>query len=257
MIESYATRLREAATSGTACAPLSGELAADDEATGYAIQEVNTQHALKAGRLLSGRKIGLTSASVQRQLGVDQPDYGMLFTDMAFADGATIPRGRLIQPRIEGEIAFVLARPLESPDLSLADVAAAVDHAVAAFEVVDSRIQDWRIKFVDTVADNASAGAYVLGQTQVKLDGFDPANCMMELKRNGELVSSGTGRDCMGNPLLAALWVVRKMVEVRRPLRAGDVILSGALGPMVAAHPGDRFTLRIAGLGEVSTAFAE
>ena len=255
-IAGMAARLREAEATRVPCDPLSQALRHDDEVAGYAVQEVNTRHALGAGRRLVGRKIGLTAVAVQRQMGVSQPDYGMLFEDMGYSEEEAIPPGRLIQPRIEGEIAFVLGRALDRPDLELHDVRAAVDHAVAAFEIVDSRIRDWRIKLVDTVADNASAGAYVLGRTAVTLDGFDTVGCTMELRRGGQVVSSGAGRDCMGDPLLAALWLARKMVEVGRPLGAGDIVLSGALGPMVPAATGDRFTLTIEGLGTVTTEFA-
>jgi 2-keto-4-pentenoate hydratase len=205
---------------------------------------------------LSGRKIGLTSAAVQKQMGVDQPDFGMLFADMAVADGEEIAPSRLYQPRVEGEIAFFLGRDLTGEAITLAEVMAAIDYAVAAIEVVGSRIADWNIGILDTIADNASSGLYVLGATPVRLGAFDARLCGMVIEQRGEPVSVGAGAACLGHPLSAVLWLARKMVAVGRPLRAGDLVLSGALGPMVAARPGEVYELRISGLGSVRAAFA-
>lgn len=248
-------RLRTAAETRKACPPLNQEFAADDVATGYAIQNINTAHWLATGRKLAGRKIGLTSQAVQRQLGVDQPDFGMLYADMAYGDGEPVSMSRLIQPKIEGEIAFVLGRDLDREGLTMADILSAVDYAVAALEIVDSRIADWKIKFVDTVADNASSGLYTLGAMPRRLDAFDPYACGMVLEHKGEPVSTGAGAACLGNPLTATLWLAKKMVEVGRPLKAGDTILSGALGPMVTVSPGGVYELKISGLGSVRAVF--
>lgn len=238
----------------TAIAPLRDQFELDmDDA--YRIQNVNTKRWLEAGRVLSGRKIGLTSKAIQTQLGVDQPDYGMLFADMAYADGETISMSRLLYPRIEGEIAFYLGKDLDQPGITLAEVLSAVEYAVAAIEVADSRIADWKIGITDTIADNASAGLYVLGSHPVKLDGFDHLNCGMVLEHRGETVSNGMGSACLGNPLTACLWLARKMVEVGRPLKAGDLIMSGALGPMVQVQANESYELRIEGLGSVRVAF--
>lgn len=257
MIERAAETIRQAIDSGTPCAPLHESLSADDVAAGYAIQDVNTNHWLAAGRRLSGRKIGLTSRAVQNQLGVDQPDYGMLFADMAYSDAEEVPLARLLQPKVEGEIAFVLGRDLDREGLTPADVLRAIDFAVAAIEIVDSRVANWKIKILDTIADNASSGLYVLGSMPRKLDAFDPWTCGMVLEHKGEPVSTGTGAACLGNPLTACLWLARKMVEVGRPLKAGDTILSGALGPMVPVTPGGVYELRISGLGSVRAVFSQ
>lgn len=222
----------------------------------YAIQNLNTERWLKAGRVLSGRKIGVTSKAVQTQLGVHQPDYGMLYVDMAYGDGEEIPLSRLIQPKIEGEIAFYLKRDLSGEKLTLAQVMAAVDYAVAAFEIVDSRIADWKFSIIETIADNASSGLYVLGSTPVKLDAFDHRLCGMVLEHRGQPVSTGLGMACLGNPLVACLWLAKKMVAVGRPLQAGDLVLSGALGPMVTVRPGESYTLSIGGLGTLTTHFS-
>lgn len=249
-----AEMLRQAAENGTACSPLHDFLPSDDIAAGYAIQDLNTRHFLSRGRRLVGRKIGLTSRAVQQQLGVEQPDFGMLYADMAYGDDEPIPADRLIQPKIEGEIAFVLGRDLTDDALTYADLLLGIEYAVAAIEVVDSRIAQWNIRLLDTVADNASSGVYVLGSTPRRLQDIDLHTCSMEITCAGETISTGQGSACLGNPLNAALWLARKMVEVGYPLRAGDTILSGALGPMVTAKPDSRYELTISGLGSVRAA---
>jgi len=221
----------------------------------YAVQELNTLAALAAGRRLSGRKIGLTSLSVQQQLGVDQPDFGMLFADMECRDGDAIDSQRLIQPKAEGEIAFVLGRDLPHADTTLGELLRAVDHVLPALEIVDSAITDWKITLVDTVADNASSGLYVLGKTPMSLSGLDLALEGMLLEKNGTQAAIGLGAACMGNPLDACLWLARTMAQAGRPLQAGDVLLSGALGPMVPVLAGDSLRLRLTQLGEVSCHF--
>ena len=249
-----AERLRLAAELGAPCAPVSDLISTPEEA--YAAQEINTEHRLALGARLVGRKIGLTSAAVQRQLGVDQPDYGMLFADMAVDEGSEVPLGRLLQPKAEAEIAFVLGRDLPHPDTTAVEVMRAIDHAVVAIEIVDSRVAGWDIGFVDTVADNASSGLFVVGSRPVSLDAFDPVMCGMVMERRGEPVSVGAGKACLGSPVSAAAWLARTMAAVGRPLHAGDIVLSGALGPMVAVAPGDVIEARVSGLGTVTASFA-
>ena len=222
----------------------------------YAIQEENTKHWIKSGRHLCGRKIGVTSHAVQSQLGVDQPDFGMLFSDMAFADSEEIPINNLLQPRIEGEIAFYLKRDLDQENVTLAEVVTAIDYAVAAIEVVDSRIADWDIQITDTIADNASSGLYVLGSRPVKLDAFDHLNCGMVIEHRGQPVCTGVGSACLGNPLNACLWLAKKMLLVGRPLKAGDLILSGALGPLTPVSMNESYEVKINGLGSVRANFS-
>jgi 2-keto-4-pentenoate hydratase len=255
LIESIASRLRGAAESGNPIPPVREELAVGGVQAAYAVQNVNTQHAIKRGRRLVGRKIGLTSKSVQSQLGVDSPDFGMLFADMAFNDTDEVPLAKVMQPKAEAEVAFVLEKDLTQPQVTLADVISAVAYALPAIEIVGSRIAKWDIKLLDTVADNASAGLFVLGATPRKLDGLDLRLCGMVMESRGEAVSVGAGAACLGHPLNAALWLARTMAEVGRPLRAGDVIMSGALGPMVGVNPGDVIDARVNGLGSVRTAF--
>ncbi len=250
-----ADRLLQAYAS-TPCAPVRDLIALTDVAGAYAVQEINTQRWLHLGRRLVGRKIGLTSIAVQKQLGVDQPDFGMLFADMAVCDGEPVPVNAVLQAKAEAEIAFVLDRDLTVEQATMADVIRAIGYALAGIEIVGSRVANWDIRLVDTVADNASSGLFVLGNTPHLLDGLDLRDCAMQMTRGDEPVSSGVGHACLGHPLNATLWLARKMVEVGRPLRAGDIILSGALGPMVAAKPGDVFEAKIAGLGSVRAAFA-
>ncbi|PWR18090.1 2-keto-4-pentenoate hydratase [Zavarzinia compransoris] len=247
--------MRTAVATGTPIAPLRDRVQTPDAATAYAIQEANTKHWLGEGRRLVGRKIGATSKAVQGMLGLDQPDYGMLFADMAFGDGETIPVSRVSQPKVEGEIAFFLKDDLDGDRLTLADVLHSIDYAVAAIEIVGSRIADWNIKIVDTVADNASSGLYVLGSQPQPLTAFDPILCGMVLSIRGEPASTGAGVACLGNPLVATLWLAKKMVEVGRPLKKGDTILSGALGPLTPVKGGDVVELRINGLGSVRCRF--
>ena len=251
-----ADKLMEAYRLRRPCAPVRDILPAGDIATAYAAQEINTQRRLAAGRRLIGRKIGLTSLAVQKQLGVDQPDYGMLFDDMAVPDGFEIAPGTLIQPKVEAEVAVVLGRDLSDERLTIADVLRAIDFALPAIEIVDSRIADWKIGILDTIADNASSGLYVLGASPKKLDGLDLRQCGMVMERAGEPVSVGAGAACLGHPLSAVLWLAKIMAKAGRPLQAGDTVLSGALGPMVTVAGGEVFEARISGLGSVHAAFA-
>jgi 2-keto-4-pentenoate hydratase len=255
LIDEVASALIDAARTRTPRAPVKDLLPPGDVAAAYRVQARVTERAIAAGRRIVGRKIGLTSVAVQKQLGVDQPDFGMLFDDMAFADGEPIPSSRLLQPKVEAEVAIVLERDLDRDGLMLTDVIAATAYALPAIEIVGSRIADWKISLVDTIADNASSGVYAIGTVPRKLDAFDSRLCGMVMTRRGEPVSLGVGAACLGNPLIAALWLARKMVEVGAPLKAGDLVLTGALGPMVVVAPGDSLRAEIAGLGSVEAVF--
>lgn len=255
-IQKAADALLGAHKSKTPCAPIRDLLADGDVDGAYAVQNINTKRWLDEGRKLVGRKIGLTSVAVQKQLGVDQPDYGMLFADMAVAEGAEVPLGTLMQPKAEAEVAFVIGRDLPDEALTLSDLISAIEYALPSIEIVDSRVAEWNIRILDTVADNASSGLYVLGARPVKLDALDLRTCGMVMTCRGEPVSTGAGAACLGHPLNAALWLAKTMARVGRPLKAGDQIMSGALGPMVAASPGDVLEAKIEGLGSVRAAFA-
>lgn len=254
--EALAERLRDAYSSG-AVTPLRDGLEPTDAAGAYAVQEINTRFWEAQGRRIVGRKAGLTAKAVQAQLGVDQPDFGVLFEDMRVAGGGTLDPAVCFQPKAEAEIAFVLAHDLPSPDTTPEQVAAAVASVHAAIEIVDSRIADWKITFADTVADNGSSAFFVLADQGLPLDGLDLEGAGMEMTFDGEVVSTGIGAAALGNPLNAAAWLAQTLAARGEPLKAGDVLLAGALGPMVALRPGVTVTAKIAGIGECSFTYGD
>lgn len=228
--------------------PISPTLRSLEEA--YAVQALLMGERETDDNPLVGHKVGLTSDAVRAQLGVDQPDFGILLADMELRDGATIDMRRLIQPKAEAEIAFVLAADVDEVDRQ--SVLAAVEYAAPALEIVDSRIVDWRIALFDTVADNASSGLYVLGTDAVDPREVDLREVHMTMSVDGEVVSTGRGSDCLGDPVEALVWVARTAAAQGRPLRAGEVVLSGALGPMVALRAGTEVVAEITGVGRVA-----
>lgn len=251
-LQAAAAALSAARMQREPCARVSHTFGINSLTGAYAVQEINTNLAIDQGRRLTGRKIGLTSSAVQQQMGVDRPDFGMLFADMEIMDGGQIKASQLIQPKAEGEIAFVLGRDLPHLDTTLAELLRAVDYVVPALEIVDSAIENWNITLIDTVADNASSALYVLGKQPTRLSSLDLRLEGMLLEKNCAAVSIGIGANCLGDPLNACLWLARTMAQMGRPLRAGDVLLSGALGPMTPILAGDTLTLRLTRLGEVS-----
>ncbi len=251
-----AERLRAAAQERRPCAPVRDLIGETDVARAYVVQRGLNDARIASGATVVGRKVGLTSRAVQLQLGVDQPDFGVLFDDMDVTDLELVPIETLLQPKVEAEIAFVLSADLDGDDLTAADVRSAVAYACAALEIVDSRVTDWDIRITDTVADNASSGLFVLGTERVSLDHLEPRTVAMTLAVDGEPTSHGSGEACLGDPLNALLWLARTAQEHGAPLRAGQVILAGALGPMVAATPGSTVTAVLSGLGTVSASFS-
>jgi 2-keto-4-pentenoate hydratase len=243
---------------GEAIAPLRDRIIPEgDIVAAYQVQKQMTEHWLTQGRRLVGAKIGLTNPAVQQVFGVFQPDFGVLFADMEVPEGDTVDLRRLIQPRVEAEIAFVLKEDLPHKETTSVEVIRAVDYLLPAIEIVDSRVSNWDISIVDTVADNASSGLYVLGTRPAALRDVDLRLCGMVLEHAGEQVSVGAGAACLGNPLNAVTWLACTQARMGTPLRAGDVVLSGALGPMVTVTPGARYEARISGLGSVRVGFSK
>ena len=255
-VEAAARRLIEAEAAHVPCDPLLDLLPGGTIDHAYAVQQ-RVIELSRSGARRVGRKIGLTSPAVQRQMGVDTPDFGVLFAEMACGDGEPVPSARLLQPRVEAEVAFVLSRDLPDRPVIASDVLRATDFVVAAIEIVDSRIRDWKISIVDTVADNASSGMFVLGGAPRSLGGIDDLRtCEMTLTSDGEVVSAGVGAACLGHPLNAIVWLANAVAERGVPLRAGEVILSGSLGPLVTVERGKTYEASISGLGTVRATFA-
>ncbi len=249
--EELARRLREAYTSG-AVAPMRDGLDPVDIDGAYAVQTINTRLWEAEGRRIVGRKAGLTAKAVQAQLGVDQPDFGVLFDDMEVADGGVLDPAKCLQPKAEAEIAFVLGKDLPDPATTPEMVADAVATVHAAIEIVDSRIADWKITFADTVADNGSSAFYVLAAEGKPLAGLYLEGAPMTMAINGSEVSTGVGAAALGSPLKAAAWLAQTLAKRGEALKAGDVLLAGALGPMVALTPGDTVRASVGGIGDVS-----
>ena len=221
----------------------------------YAIQQRLLARRLAAGERVVGKKIGVTSQAVMDMLGVFQPDFGWLTDGMVFNEGEAIPADSLIQPKAEGEIAFVLKRRLQGPGVTAADVLAATEGVMACFEIVDSRIRDWKIRIQDTVADNASCGVFVLGDRLVDPRDADLFTCGMVLEKNGEIVATGAGAAALGHPANAVAWLANTLGRHGIALEAGEVILSGSLAAMVPVKAGDSLRVAIGGIGGCSVRF--
>ena len=200
----------------------------------YYIQQRMLSRRQENGEKVVGKKIGVTSKPVMNLLGVHQPDFGYLLDGMVYNEGESIEMSTLIQPKAEGEIAFLLKKDLQGPGVTAADVLAATEGVMACFEIVDSRITDWKIKIQDTVADNASCGVFVLGDQLVDISNVDLGLCGMVLEKNGEIVVTGAGAATMASPVNAMVWLANTLGRLGIPLNAGDVVLSGALGSAVS-----------------------
>lgn len=232
----------------------------DDLDAAYEVQRGLIDARLAAGDQVVGRKIGATSEAVQNQLGVDQPDFGYLFDVMDVSTHRPISMRTLVQPRVEAEVAFRLAQdiaPATEEEITVDLVRDAVESALPALEIVDSRIANWDITFTDTVADNASSGLFVIGSDAKSLADLEPRDVSMELRINGEVRSSGTGAACLGDPLEALRWLAVQAWRFGDPLRAGHLILSGALGPFVPFAAGDRVEASISGFDTLSVEFGD
>ncbi|HLG78035.1 MAG TPA: 2-keto-4-pentenoate hydratase [Ktedonobacteraceae bacterium] len=254
-VEGVASALHRAEQDRVPLAPLSETYPSLTPTQSYAIQSVWLDLKLKAGRHLIGRKIGLTSRAMQEQLGVDEPDYGFLLDSMWVNSGGMLASSEFILPRVEPEIAFWLSEDLIGPGVTVEQVLAATQGVCASLEIVDSRIENWRIKLTDTIADNASSARIVASQQVIPLQGLDLARIEVTLMRNGEPVGSGNGAAVLGNPATAVAWLANKLAEFGVRLQKGQVILPGAMCASVFAAPGDTFQAVFTQLGEVSVSF--
>ncbi len=223
----------------------------------YAIQSVNTERRRAAGGVIRGRKIGLTSLPMQRLLGVDEPDYGVIFDDMILDEDQPVDATTLLQPKVEGEIAFVLAKDLVGPNVTVSDVLLATAGLLPALEIVDSRVRDWKIKLVDTVADNASSARLVVGGRLTPIEGVDLRLVGMAFYKNGVLTGTGAGAAALGNPARCVAWLANKLAAFGGYLAAGDVVLSGAMHTAVDVRAGDHVQARFAHLGSVHARFTD
>ena len=256
-IRSCGNELYEALRGQSAVRPLTDRHEDLDLEAAYAISRHLLERRLADGETVIGKKIGVTSRAVQTMLNVHQPDFGFLTDAMVFSSGDELPIGALlIQPRAEGEIAFMLKRELMGPGVTSADVAAATEGVMPCFEIVDSRIADWKIRIQDTVADNASCGLFVLGDALVPPDRVDLTTCGMVLEKNGEIVATGAGAAALNSPLNAVAWLANTLGAFGIGLSAGEVILSGSLAALIPVLPGDSMSMRIGGIGGASVRFA-
>ena len=255
LITQLGDELYQALVSRTVVEPLTTrypELGVDHA---YLIQQRMIERRVGAGERIIGKKIGVTSRAVMNMLGVYRPDFGYMLDGMIYNEGESIDASTLIQPKAEGEIAFILKKDLLGPGVTNADVLAATECVMPCFEIVDSRIRDWKIKIADTVADNASCGVFVLGDQAVDPRKIDLALCGMVLERNGEIIATGAGAAALGSPVNAVTWLANTMGALGIPLKAGEVILSGALAAMFPAKAGDSFRVSIGGMGSCSVRF--
>ena len=254
-IQKLGDALYEALIARQPIAPLTATHPEMTIADAYNVQQRMLARRLEKGERVIGKKIGVTSKPVMNMLGVHQPDFGYLLDGMVYNEGESIEIAGLIQPKAEGEIAFLLKKDLHGPGVTAADVLAATEGVMACFEVVDSRIQDWKIKIQDTVSDNASCGVFVLGDQLVDLASLDLALCGMVLEKNGEIVVTGAGAASMGHPVNAMVWLANTLGTLGIALKAGDIVLSGAMGAMVPVVKGDNLRMTIGGIGGCSVRF--
>ncbi|CCQ97456.1 2-hydroxyhexa-2,4-dienoate hydratase [[Clostridium] ultunense Esp] len=254
-LEEMALRLREAEEKKEGIRPLTDLMPSLTPEEAYEIQLINIRRRISQGERVVGKKIGLTSKAMQHLLGVNEPDYGHLLDTMEIEAGSRAPWEKLLQPKVEGELAFILKERLKGPGVTTLDVIKAVDQMVPSIEIVDSRIRDWKIKLPDTIADNASSGLFLLGKEKVPLRDVDVTEIGMALYVNDTLVNTGVGAAALGNPLYSVAWLANFLGRFDIPLEAGEVVLSGALSAAVEVHPGDRVKVEFADLETLTVQF--
>jgi 2-keto-4-pentenoate hydratase len=249
-----ADALKEAEKTCTAIEPISKAYSDLEIKDAYKIQLINVNKETSSGHKITGKKIGLTSVAMQKALGVSQPDYGHLLDKMEVKNNSVV-RSKFLQPKVEGEITFVLKKDLQGPDLTAEDVIEATDYVAASIEIVDSRIENWKINIIDTIADNASSAMYVVSEKKVDPRQVDLKTISMELYKNGEKIHSGVGADVLGDPAYSVAWLANTLWEYGVTLKKGEVVLSGSLTAALPAEAGDEFKAVFSQLGEVSLKF--
>ena len=255
-IERYGDELYAALRSRKTVRPLTERVPEIEIEDSYHISKRMVELRRNAGETIIGKKIGVTSKAVQEMLDVHQPDFGFLTDVMKYEDGCEMPISeKLIQPRAEGEIAFILKADLVGPGVTTDDVLAATERVFPCFEIVDSRVSDWKIRIQDTVADNASSGLFLLGGEGVSPEDVDFVNCKMEVEKNGEVISRGQGSAALGSPLICVAWLANTLGQFGIPLKAGEVILSGSLVPLEPVVAGDEMKVSIDSIGSASVKF--
>jgi 2-keto-4-pentenoate hydratase len=256
--DKVAAQLEDAWRDRRAISPLSETLGLDSPADAYAIQTSWARLRAAAGETSLGHKIGLTSQGMRDQLGVYEPDYGQLWASRFFpaeAGHVTLPADVFLQPRLEGELAFLLGKPLEGADITREQVLDATDAVAVSVEIIDSRITDWKIKLVDTIADNASYGAFTLGPWDAALGRTDLRTIGMLVQRNGSVVLEATGSAVLGDPLLSVAWLASKLNDLGTVVNAGDIVLAGAFGASIPAQRGDEFVVETYGQPSLTVRF--
>ena len=254
-LQGAADALWAAARDRCAIPPLTETYVGLDVEHAYEVQLINVRRRLEGGAVVRGHKVGLSAKAMQQMLGVHEPDYGHLLDDMFCFESEAIDSSRFLQPRAEVEMAFVLSGALAGPGVTAADVVRATDFVMPSIEIVDSRVADWRIKIEDTVADNASSGAVVLGARPTRLDAIDPALVGAVLYKNGEIVETGCSGAVLGNPVTAVAWLANKVAAFGVSLEPGHVIMPGSCTRMVPVAPGDLIRAEFDDLGHVTARF--
>jgi len=255
IINTLASELLEAEATKVAIAPFTERYSEITVTDAYHVQLQVVKQKLEAGRHIIGKKVGLTSKAMQTMLNVNEPDYGHLLDDMEVQDQSIVKANEMIAPRIEAEIGFILDRDLKGPDVTFLDVLLATKYIVPTLEIIDSRIADWKIKLIDTVADNGSSAKVVIGKKKTSIDNIDLRDLGMILFKNGEQVATGAGAAALGHPAHAIAWLANKLSEFDISLKAGEIILPGALSGAVQVKAGDHIEARFGSIGSVSVAF--
>jgi 2-keto-4-pentenoate hydratase len=250
-----ADSLRDAEMSRVPVPPLVETWPDIDVVDAYAIQLINIERRVGDGAVVRGHKVGLSAKAMQEMLGVHEPDYGHLLGSMFVYEGESVPASRFFAPRAEIEVAFVLGRPLQGPDVTVADVIRATDYLLPSIEIVDSRVADWKLKIQDTIADNASCGAVVLGARPTSITDVDPALIGALLRKNGEIVETGCSGAVLGNPVTSVAWLANKVAAFGVTLEAGQVVIPGSCTRMVPVAAGDTIRAEFDVLGSVEVTF--